>query len=50
MVLLAIADDLSLDWATTSLDFDWKLLADQVKKLAGKGPAYESRLSWSGTN
>jgi AcrR family transcriptional regulator len=37
MVLLATADGLSLDWATTSLDFDWKLLANQVKKLVAEG-------------
>jgi len=37
MVLLATADGLSLDWATTSLDFDWKQLADQVKKLVAEG-------------
>lgn len=31
MVLLATADGLSLDWATTDLDFDWKALANEVK-------------------
>jgi AcrR family transcriptional regulator len=36
-VLLATADGLSLDWATTSLDFDWKVLANQVKMLVAEG-------------
>lgn len=37
LVLLAMADGLSLDWATTSVDFDWKTLANQVKILIADG-------------
>ena len=37
LALLAIADGLSLDWATTNLDFDWKMLTEQVKKLVLEG-------------
>lgn len=37
LALLATADGLSLDWATTSLDFDWKVLANQVKRLVTEG-------------
>ena len=37
MVLQATADGLSLDWATTSLDFDWRLLAAEVKRLVATG-------------
>jgi AcrR family transcriptional regulator len=37
LILLAMADGLSLDWATTNFDFDWKKLTDQVKKLVLEG-------------
>jgi AcrR family transcriptional regulator len=37
LILLAMADGLSLDWATTNLEFDWKALASQVKSLVGEG-------------
>jgi len=37
LVLLAMADGLSLDWATTNLDFDWKTLTGQVKKMVLEG-------------
>jgi hypothetical protein len=32
-VLIAIADGLAFSWATTSFDFDWEVLKNQVKKL-----------------
>ena len=37
LILLAMADGLSLAWATTSLDFDWKVLANQTKGLVAEG-------------
>lgn len=37
LILLAMADGLSLDWATTSRDFDWKALATQTKGLVAEG-------------
>jgi AcrR family transcriptional regulator len=37
LILLAMADGLSLDWATTNLDFDWKVLAKQTKGLVAEG-------------
>jgi AcrR family transcriptional regulator len=37
LVLLAMADGLSLDWATTSLDFDWQTITEQVKRLVMEG-------------
>jgi AcrR family transcriptional regulator len=37
MVLLATADGLSLDWATTNQNFDWKALANEVKRLVAEG-------------
>jgi len=37
LILLALADGLSLDWATTSLDFNWQTLAIQTKALVAEG-------------
>jgi len=37
LILLALADGLSLDWATTNIDFDWKILTEQVKKIVADG-------------
>jgi len=37
LILMAMADGLSLDWATTNLDFDWKTLTEQVKKMVMEG-------------
>jgi AcrR family transcriptional regulator len=37
LILLAMADGLSLDWATTNLKFDWKTLTEQVEKMVMKG-------------
>jgi AcrR family transcriptional regulator len=37
LILLAMADGLSLDWATTNLDFDWKALTEQVKRMVMEG-------------
>ena len=37
LILLAMADGLSLDWATTNLDFGWKALTEQVKKMVMEG-------------
>jgi AcrR family transcriptional regulator len=37
LLLLAMADGLSLDWATTNLDFDWNVLTEQVKKMVMEG-------------
>ena len=36
LLLLAMADGLSLDWATTTLDFDWKSLTEQVERMVTK--------------
>ena len=37
LILMAMADGLSLDWATTNLEFDWKALTEQVEKMVTKG-------------
>jgi AcrR family transcriptional regulator len=37
LMLLALADGLSLDWATTNVDFDWKALAKDAKTLVTEG-------------
>lgn len=37
LILLALADGLSLDWATTNIDFDWKMVTEQVKKMVTEG-------------
>ena len=37
LMLLALADGLSLDWATTNVDFDWKALAKDAKTLFTEG-------------
>ena len=37
LILMAMADGLSLDWATTNLEFDWKGLTDQVGEMVMKG-------------
>ena len=37
LILLAMADGLSLDWATTNLEFDWKGLTEQVERMVMQG-------------
>jgi AcrR family transcriptional regulator len=45
LILLAMADGLSLDWATTNLEFDWKALPEQVEKMVMRGlPVQKTKL------
>jgi len=37
LILMAMADGLSLGWATTNVDFDWRMLTEQVRKMVIEG-------------